>query len=163
MSKSYYQCLLFKQFTTLSKTFLFRFRMSKSYYQCLLFKQFTTPFLLPLYKNMMSKSYYQCLLFKQFTTSEVKILSAEQMSKSYYQCYFSVFILFQLLFVIPFSRCKDMNNLGITQKKLCRNTDGGAMEHLRFFGGTLLYPQGNVKLPQSQYRDAIGLEVSISC
>ena len=42
MSKSYYQCLLFKQFTTYLHGWLVDRGMSKSYYQCLLFKQFTT-------------------------------------------------------------------------------------------------------------------------
>ena len=37
MSKSYYQCLLFKQFTTRRTTRPLRELKSKSYYQCLLF------------------------------------------------------------------------------------------------------------------------------
>ena len=70
MSKSYYQCLLFKQFTTQSKYIFAPLSMSKSYYQCLLFKQFTTRRWWIGAGGGMSKSYYQCLLFKQFTTVE---------------------------------------------------------------------------------------------
>ena len=42
MSKSYYQCFLFKQFTTWGNEIVIFGQMSKSYYQCFLFKQFTT-------------------------------------------------------------------------------------------------------------------------
>ena len=68
MSKSYYQCFLFKQFTTEIKLRLLEFAMSKSYYQCFLFKQFTTFLVEVVAHHVMSKSYYQCFLFKQFTT-----------------------------------------------------------------------------------------------
>ena len=63
MSKSYYQCLLFKQFTTVVHPVVEGLLMSKSYYQCLLFKQFTTRRTTRPLRELMSKSYYQCLLF----------------------------------------------------------------------------------------------------
>ena len=68
MSKSYYQCFLFKQFTTENNEDAKKQTMSKSYYQCFLFKQFTTAIGVFGHIGRMSKSYYQCFLFKQFTT-----------------------------------------------------------------------------------------------
>ena len=86
MSKNYYQCLLFKQFTTNSSLRVDNGEMSKNYYQCLLFKQFTTARRRAFWRALMSKNYYQCLLFKQFTTCLGCISCSAMMSKNYYQC-----------------------------------------------------------------------------
>ena len=63
--------------------------MSKSYYQCLLFKQFTTRYERHVQQQQMSKSYYQCLLFKQFTTLGNSLQGLLRCQRAIINVYFS--------------------------------------------------------------------------
>ena len=118
MSKIYYQCLLFKQFTTVIEKYVQSPGCQRSIINVYFSSNSQPQFSLMLSVLRCQRSIINVYFSSNSQPMRTDVGLALRMSKIYYQCllfkqlslfYLSVSFLFYLFFVIPISWCKDTN------------------------------------------------------